>query len=259
MQKVNWREANPHMRMGTNRESCNAETEQYLAMGKLCMMISLEASSQPKVVCNCPSFPCLHSIVTGQVQIFFFIYKKPSVSSSTTLTEPSPHPSIHQQCPIQYKPPPPPPCPDNTTPTLGFDITLLWLSGPLCRLLSEADWRPFVCVSPCPEWPGGTCWAAGGEAGMHVWMSQCVQGICWQRCRYASVCVCVCQFISAIILFNYTCSTAMRSLVIYTEWESLLFLPLCIFAVWCFGIALNGCGCSGNDSMWGSTVLARNE
>lgn len=68
-----------------------------------------------------------------------------------------------------------------TTPSLLFDITLLWLSGPLCRLLSEADWRPFVCVSPCPEWPGGTCWAASGETGMRIWMGQCVPGTCWQR------------------------------------------------------------------------------
>lgn len=56
MQKANWREANPQISMGTNNESCNAQTEQYLAREMLCMMISLAASSQAKVVFYCPSF-----------------------------------------------------------------------------------------------------------------------------------------------------------------------------------------------------------
>lgn len=89
--------------------------------------------------------------------------------------EPSPHPSI-SGAPTHRAPQA-----LLTTPSLVFDITLLWLSGPLCCLLSEADWRPFVCVSPCPEWPGGTCWAASRETGMRIWMGQCVPGTCWQR------------------------------------------------------------------------------
>lgn len=126
----------------------------------------------PKVVFYCPHFSCLHSIVTGQVQISSFMQKTPRQAFHYVVwAQPS---SIHQQCPCSYAGPPKLCAPP-------FDITLLWLSGPLCWLLSEADWRPFVCVSPCPEWPGGTCLAASGETGMCIWMGQCVPGTCWQR------------------------------------------------------------------------------
>ncbi len=101
---------------------------------------------------------------------------KTSDRPSTALSEPSPHPSI-SSAPVLHGAPQAQP----TAPSLLFDITLLRLSGPLCWLLSEADWRPFVCGSSCPEWPGGTCWAARGETGMRIWMGQCVTGTCWQR------------------------------------------------------------------------------
>lgn len=90
---------------------------------------------------------------------------KTSAGPSTTSLVSSPHPSI-SSAPVLHRAPQA----LLTTPSQLFDIMLLWLSGPLCWLLSEADWRPFVCVSPCPAWPGGTCWAASRETGMRIWM-----------------------------------------------------------------------------------------
>lgn len=119
----------------------------------------------PKVGLYCPRFLCLHSIVTGRVQISSFMHKNLSRAFHYSALCPALiHPSA---LPLYYTGPPKL---ILTTPSQLFDIMLLWLSGPLCWLLSEADWRPFVCVSPCPEWPGGTCWAASRETGMHIWM-----------------------------------------------------------------------------------------
>lgn len=116
-------------------------------------------------------------LLLGKYKYPPFYAQKPQTRPSTTSLEPSPHPSISSAPSPTHRAPQA----LLTTPSLVFDITLLWLSGPLCCLLSEADWRPFVCVSPCPEWPGGTCWAASGETGMRIWMGQCVPGTCWQR------------------------------------------------------------------------------
>lgn len=74
---------------------------------------------------------------------------KTSAGPSTTLPVSSPHPSI-SSAPVLHRAPQA----LLITPSQLFDIMLLWLSGPLCWLLSEADWRPIVCVSPCPAWLG---------------------------------------------------------------------------------------------------------
>ena len=64
--------------------------------GSLCMMISLAASSSPpKVAFYCPCASCLHSIVTGQVQISSF-YEGPSSERGLggVRLGPGPHPLI---------------------------------------------------------------------------------------------------------------------------------------------------------------------
>lgn len=178
--KANRRQSKPQISMRTNMESCNPQSEQYRPpspRGLLCMMISLAASSSPQ------SAVLLSWLFNVCIPLLPSKYKYPPLCTKKKKPkqnlEPSPHPSV-SSAPAQHRAPQALFTTTPLTPPL-FDRTLLWLSGPLCCLLSEADWRPFVCVGPCPEWPGGTCWAARGETGMRIWMGQCVLGTCWQR------------------------------------------------------------------------------
>lgn len=65
---------------------------------------------------------------------------------------------------------PPPPAYSLTSRCCGF-------SGPLCRLLSEADWRPFLCAVLSGR-------AASGEAGMRVCRASAGRGAACLRESY---------------------------------------------------------------------------
>lgn len=162
--KANWRKAKPHISMRTNTVMQSSEWT-ISDLGMLCMMISLGTSSSPQSGALLSSlFVFAFHCYWASTNILLYAQKP---WTGLPLRCPSPaliHPSA---VPLLYTGPPQALL---TTPSLLFDITLLWLSGPLCWLLSEADWRPFVRVSPCPEWPRGTCWAVSGETGMRIWM-----------------------------------------------------------------------------------------
>lgn len=151
-----------HTSARAQAQSCNPQSEQY---GCFAWWFPSHSLHRP---------PMWRFIVPA---LFLFAFHCYSASTNILLYAQKPrpgqppyaaliHPSVNPHAPL-------------TTPSQLFDIMLLWLSGPLCCLLSEADWRLFVCVSLCPKWPGGTC-QAGRGTGMQMWMAQCVLGTCWQ-------------------------------------------------------------------------------
>lgn len=131
--KENQREVKPHISMRTEKESLMLSTN--ICHRLVCMLISIPASPHSKVLFKSSSlslfaFHC-HWPSTN---ILFHTQKKASVNPATT-----PKPSLALIHPSAVPPSLTQPPTPTTTPTLVFDITLLWLSGPLCWQLSEAD------------------------------------------------------------------------------------------------------------------------
>lgn len=102
----------------------------------------------PKVLFYCPLLSCLHSIVTEEEQTPVLCGQKPQ--PGLRRAGPARPSSVHQRDPAAL-----------------FDITLLWLSGPLCCCCLRQIEEP-LCASVLSweQGTGGTCWAATGEPGM---------------------------------------------------------------------------------------------